>query len=139
MASVKKELIIEVPVENIWAIIRDFAAGPVRMAPGYAVDSKLVGPDTRVVDFANGSNLRERLVTIDDDDRRFVYSIIGGSVTPEHNNATMQVFPHGDGHSRFVWIHDVLPAEVAEAFSAGMDEGLRSFKQSQEGVAASPS
>ncbi|WP_405165637.1 SRPBCC family protein [Nocardia sp. NBC_01499] len=132
MASVKKELIVEVPVENIWAIIRDFAGGPVRMAPGYAVDSKLVAPDTRVVDFANGSTLRERLVTIDDDERRFVYSIIGGSVTPEHNNATMQVFPHGDGHSRFVWIHDVLPAELAEAFGAGMDEGLRSFKQTQE-------
>ncbi|MFD6163021.1 SRPBCC family protein [Nocardia sp. NPDC060256] len=134
MASVKKELIIEVPAENIWAIIRDFAAGPVRMAPGYAIDSKLDGPDTRVVDFANGTTLRERLVTIDDDEQRFVYSIIGGSVTPEHNNATMQVFPHGDGHSRFVWIHDVLPAELAQAFDAGMDEGLRTFKQAQESV-----
>ncbi|MEU7138733.1 SRPBCC family protein [Nocardia sp. NPDC046473] len=136
MASVKKELVIEVPAENIWAIIRDFAAGPVRMAPGYAIDCKLVGPDTRVVDFANGTTLRERLVTIDDDEQRFVYSIIGGSVTPEHNNATMQVFPLGDGRSRFVWIHDVLPAELAQAFDAGMDEGLRTFKQAQEGVAS---
>ncbi|MFI6998183.1 SRPBCC family protein [Nocardia sp. NPDC050175] len=134
MASVKKELIIEVPAEDIWAIIRDFAAGPVRMAPGYAIDSKLVDPDTRVVDFADGTTLRERLVTIDDDEQRFVYSIIGGSVTPEHNNATMQVFPHGDGHSRFVWIHDVLPAELAQAFESGMDEGLRTFKQAQESV-----
>ncbi|MFF3223389.1 SRPBCC family protein [Nocardia suismassiliense] len=132
MASVKKELIIEAPAEQIWAIIRDFVAGPVRMAPGFATDSKLDGQDVRVVEFANGSTLRERLITLDEDERRFVYSIIGGSVTPAHNNASMQVFPHGDAHTRFVWRHDVLPAELAEAFSPGMDEGLRVFKQTQE-------
>ncbi|WP_069160030.1 SRPBCC family protein [Nocardia altamirensis] len=132
MASVKKELVLDASSEDIWAIIRDFAAGPVRMAPGYAVDSKLDGPDIRVVDFAGGAVARERLVTIDDDARRFVYSIVGGSVTPAHNNASMQVFPHGDGQSRFVWIHDVLPDELAAPLAAGMDAGLRAFEQTRK-------
>ncbi|MFI9404464.1 SRPBCC family protein [Nocardia sp. NPDC052316] len=132
MASVKRELIIEAPAEQIWAVIRDFVAGPVRMAPGFATESKLDGQDIRVVEFADGSTLRERLITLDEDERRFVYSIIGGSVTPAHDNASMQVFPHGEAHTRFVWRHDVLPAELAEAFSAGMDEGLRVFKQTRE-------
>ncbi|MET8122077.1 hypothetical protein [Micromonospora sp. NPDC005189] len=26
-----------------------------------------------------------------------------------HDNASMQVFDQRDGHSRLVWIHDVLP------------------------------
>jgi hypothetical protein len=67
-----------------------------------------------------------------------VYSIVGGSVTPTHNNASMQVFPHENG-SRFVWIHDVLPDELAETFGASMEHGLQVFEQTVESaVAAKP-
>lgn len=92
--------------------------------------SALAEPGYRVVDFADGSVLRERLVVIEENERRFVYSIVGGSVTPEHNNACMQVFPHGDGQTRFVWTHDVLPDALAEPFGAAMDNGLAVFGRS---------
>ncbi|WP_433597967.1 hypothetical protein ACQPXH_19465 [Nocardia sp. CA-135953] len=41
----------------------------------------------------------------------------------------MQVFPHADG-SRFVWIHDALPYDLADAFGAAMEHGLQVFEQS---------
>ncbi|MEU4317299.1 hypothetical protein AB0F85_02770 [Nocardia fluminea] len=44
----------------------------------------------------------------------------------------MQVFPHGEGHSRFVWIHDVQPDDLAVPMGAAMRHGLTIFKQTME-------
>lgn len=51
---------------------------------------------------------------------------------PAHDNASMQVFPHGEGHSRFVWIHDVQPDDLAVPMGAAMRHGLTIFKQTME-------
>ncbi|MFI7665306.1 SRPBCC family protein [Nocardia sp. NPDC049526] len=131
MGSVTREIIIEAPAEELWAIIGDFAQGPERMAPGFVTGSTLDGPDLRIVTFANGTVLHERFIALDEAERRIVFSIVGGSVTPGHDNSSMQVFPHADG-SRFVWIHDTLPHELADAFGASMEHGLQVFKQSVE-------
>lgn len=136
MAMIKRELILDAPVEDVWAVIGDFARGPIRMAPGFVTGIELPAPDLRIVTFVNESVLHERFITLDNNEHRFVYSIVGGSVTPEHNNASMQVFPHDNGRSRFVWIHDVLPHELAEGFGPGMDAGLNVFKATMEGAAA---
>ncbi|MFQ6397263.1 SRPBCC family protein [Nocardia sp. KC 131] len=133
MGSVKKEIVVEATVEDVWAIIGDFDQGPIRMAPGFVTECRLDGPGVRVATFVNGTVLRERLIALDEVQRRFVYSIVGDSVTPKHNNASMQVFPHDSG-SRFVWIHDVLPDELAVAFGASMDQGLEVFKRTVEGA-----
>jgi len=138
MGSVEKEIIIEAPAEDVWAIIGDFAAGPIRMAPGFVTDSTLDGPDLRIVTFENGTVLHERFIALDETQRRIVFSIVGGSVTPAHDNSSMQVFQHADG-SRFVWIHDTLPHELADAFGASMEHGLSVFKQTVESaVVAEP-
>lgn len=132
MASVQKEIIIDADPAAAWAIISDFIDGPVRMAPGFVTDSRLDEPDVRVVTFANGTVLRERLIALDNDLRRLVFSIIGGTMQPTHDNASMQVLPHGDGGSRFVWIHDVQPDDLTISMGAGMDDGLNIFKQTVE-------
>lgn len=132
MASVHKEIIIDADPAAVWAIINDFTDGPVRMAPGFATDSRLDEPDVRVVTFADGTVVRERLIALDDQLRRLVYSVIGGTMQPAHDNASMQVVPHGDGRSRFVWIRDVRPDELTIPMAAGMDQGLNIFKQALE-------
>ncbi|MBO2456874.1 SRPBCC family protein [Actinomadura violacea] len=132
MASVHKEIIIDADPAAVWAIISDFTDGPARMAPGFVTDSRLDEPDVRVVTFADGTVLRERLITLDDEPRRLVYSVIGGTTQPEHDNASMQVVPHGEGRSRFLWIHDVRPDDLTAAMGAGMDHGLNIFKQTVE-------
>ncbi|MEV1245590.1 SRPBCC family protein [Nonomuraea sp. NPDC050022] len=134
MASVQKEIIIDADPAAVWEIISDFTDGPVRMAPGFVTDSRLDEhePDVRVVTFADGTVLRERLIALDEEPRRLVFSVIGGTMQPDHDNASMQVIPRGDGGSRFIWIHDVRPDDLALPMGAGMDHGLSVFKRTVE-------
>ena len=82
MASVRTEISIDAPVAHVWEVIGDFGGGTKRMAPGYVVDSRLAADDTRVVRFANGMVARERLVAVDDEQRRVVYAVVGDTLRP---------------------------------------------------------
>jgi hypothetical protein len=81
-----------------------------RLVPGFALDARLDGAD-RIVTFFNGAVLRERLVDLDDEARRLVWSIVDGPYT--QHNASTQVVADGQGGTRFVWIADLLPNELA--------------------------
>lgn len=94
MASISKEIVIESSAEDVWEVIGDFDAGPSRMAPGFVLDTRVEG-DCRVVTFADDSVVRERRVSVDHDTRRIVYAVVGGSVRPVHDNASMQVVADG--------------------------------------------
>ncbi|RDI54374.1 SRPBCC family protein [Nocardia mexicana] len=132
MASVYKEIVIQAPPEQVWAVLADFAEGPVRMAPGFVTESRVESPDTRVVTFSNGTVVHERRITLDEGARRFVYSVYGGTVPIEHDNASWQVFPEGEGGTRFVWSRDLLPDALAEPFGASMEYGMKVFKETME-------
>ena len=66
----------------------------------------------RTVTFAKGLVAREQIVTIDDENRRVVYGIVGGR--PTHHNAFFQVFPGPDGKTSVLWVTDLLPDDVRE-------------------------
>ncbi|MGI5290524.1 SRPBCC family protein [Nonomuraea polychroma] len=132
MASVTKEIMIAAHPDKAWEAIGDFAGGPVRMAPGFVTDSTLDGADVRIVTFTGGMVLRERLITVDHADKRLVYSVIGDSAKPVHDNATIQVLTSDGGHSKIVWTHDVLPAELAVEWGVGMAHVLELFKKTLE-------
>ena len=134
MASVQKEIVIDADPADVWGVISDFADGPVRMAPGFVINSKLEEPEIRIATFSDGTVARERRVALDDQSRRLAYSVIGGTMAPTHDNASMQVFPHSDGRSRFVWIHDVQPDDLATAMGVAMEHGLGIFKQTMEAI-----
>ncbi|WP_040825011.1 SRPBCC family protein [Nocardia jiangxiensis] len=122
MATVRTEFEIAADAADIWAVIRRFDTGPLRMAPGFVTDCTADG-DHRRVTFADGTVVHERLVSVDEDRMRVAYSVVGSDVTPEHDNAVMQVVPLGPGRSRFVWLRDLLPAEMGEGFLAAMRAG----------------
>src|SRR4051794_31047876 len=107
MASIQKEIIIDADPTDVWDALRDFGALHTRLVPGFVTDTKLDG-DARIVTFANGSVAREVLVDIDDNRRRLVYA----------------------GRSRFVWIADVLPNEVAPYMNSQMDLGAAAMQKS---------
>ncbi|MEV0698426.1 SRPBCC family protein [Saccharopolyspora sp. NPDC050389] len=131
MASVQRELLIEATAEEVWSVIRDFGGGPDRMAPGF-VSSTSLEDDVRIVTFTDGTVARERLVTIDEEARRIVYAVIGDTLQPVHDNSSMQVLPEGTDHSRLVWIHDVLPDDLAKPLAAAMEQGFAVIKQTLE-------
>ena len=83
-----------------------------------------------MVTFGNGVVARELIVDIDDDARRLVWAVVGGRMT--HHNASAQVFADGDGRTRFVWIADLLPHEVAPGIATMMEQGLAVIKRTLE-------
>ena len=129
MASIRKEVLIDVAPDEVWAAVRDIGAVHTRLAVGFVTDCRLDG-DARIVTFANGLVAREPIVTIDDAERRLVWSAVGGRLT--HYNASAQVFDAGGGRSRFVWIADLLPNEMAPAVEAMIGQGIAAIKRTLE-------
>ena len=123
MASISREVVIESSAATVWEVIGDFAGGPSRMAPGFVVDTR-VEDDCRVVTFADGTVARERRVGVDHDTRRIVYAVVGGSVVPDHDNASMRVEADGERRCRLVWVRDVLPDELAAPMAEAMSRGI---------------
>jgi hypothetical protein len=75
-ASIQKEIVVDAKPAEVWDAIRDYGAVHKRIAAGFVVDCRLDG-DARVVTFANGTVVREILVSVDDTARRLVYSVVG--------------------------------------------------------------
>jgi len=134
MASIRKEVLIRSSADDVWKVIGDFGAGPSRMAPGYVVDTRIDG-DCRIVTFADGTVARERFVAVDDDARRVVYAVVGDDLRPEHDNASMEVIADEEHGCRLVWIHDVLPDDLAAPIEAAMTRGVAVIKQTLESQA----
>jgi hypothetical protein len=127
MALLRTEISIAATPADVWDVIRDFGAGPSRMAPGFVVGCE-ADADLRVVTFADGTVVHERLVALDDGERRITYSVVGGSVRPDRDIAQMQVLPDRGG-CRFVWTRDLLPDELGPGFQAAMDRGAEVIRQ----------
>jgi hypothetical protein len=76
--------------------------------------------------------VREVLVDLDDGVRRLVWSVVEGPYS--HHNGAAQVLAHGD-RTRFVWIADFLPNELAGRTAEAMEQGMRVIKQTLESAA----
>ena len=110
MASIQKEIIIDASPDHVWDALRDLGALHTRLVPDFVTDTKLDG-DARIVTFANGTGAREILVDCEDAKGRLVYAIVSERI--KQQSAFAQVFAERDGRTRFVWIADVMPNEIA--------------------------
>ena len=97
MASIRKEIRVRASVEQAWDAMRDIGALHTRLVPGFVTDTQLDG-DTRIVTFANGNKVRERIVALDDDARRLVWSATGDLL--KHHNGAAQIEQGKDGRTR---------------------------------------
>ena len=129
MASIHREISIDVSPEAAWDALRDLGALHTRLVPGFVVDTKLE-PGARTVTFGNGIVAREIIVDVSEPARRVAWSSVGGVMT--HHNASAQVFPEGTG-TRFVWIADLLPDAVAPQIAGMIDMAMPIIKKTLEG------
>jgi hypothetical protein len=129
MATLSKQIAVDSSAANVWSAIRDFSQVHTRVAPGFLTRLEMDKGD-RVLTFFNGLEARERLVTVDDEQCRLVYSVVEGR--PTHYNAAVQVFPEGDGRSRVIWTIDVLPNELGPTIGGMMEHALPIMKKTLE-------
>jgi len=129
MATNRRELHLDIPADKAWAAVRDFGQVHTRVAPGFLTDLRMDGGD-RIVTFFNGLVARERLVTLDDADKRFVYTIVEGQAS--HYAAAVQILADGPATSRLVWTIDFLPDELAPALAGMIDHALPFMKKTLE-------
>lgn len=134
MASVRKEIHIGVGPAAAWDAVRDFGAVHERLAAGFVVDARREGDD-RVVTFASGATARERLVDLDDDLHRLVYTVVEGPLGATHHQASVEVLDSEDGSSgsRLIWVTDVLPHELAPSIDGLMGQGAAAITRALAG------
>ncbi|MFI9787620.1 SRPBCC family protein [Kitasatospora sp. NPDC051984] len=128
MATIHRETLLDTAPDTGWAALRDWGSVHHRLAPGYVTDTR-VEDDIRVVTFADGTVVHELIVSLDDDTRRIAYTVIGGSLTPAHHHASMQIRPETGGRSRFVWTTDVRPATLADPIAGMVDQGIEAIRR----------
>ena len=131
MATIRKEVLIEAHPDAVWDAVRDVGAVHTRVAPGFLTGCRMEeAPLARVVTFANGLEARELIVDVDDAARRLAWAVVGGRMS--HHNASMQIFAESAGHTRAVWIADLLPNELAPVIAGMIEQGLAAMKKTLE-------
>jgi carbon monoxide dehydrogenase subunit G len=128
VATVKKEVLTRAHPDQVWDAIRDVGALHTRLVPGFVTHTELE-PGGRIVTFADGSTVREPIVTLDDEARRLVWTVEGGRTT--HYNGAVEVHAQAGG-TRVVWQSDFLPDEVRPDIDRAMDAGARAMRVALE-------
>jgi carbon monoxide dehydrogenase subunit G len=133
MATIRKTILIDARPETVWSALRDVGALHTRLAPGFVTDVKMEESDgqrARVVTFGNGVVAREIIVSVEEEERRVVWSAVGGRMT--HHNAAAQVFAEGPKGTRFVWTADLLPDAIAPVIEGMIEQGMKAIKAAME-------
>jgi hypothetical protein len=130
MASISKRIALTSPVEEVWSALRDWGALHERLAVGFVTDTRREGED-RIVTFFEGTVLRERLVTLDEESRRLVWSIVDGPYS--HHNGVAHLHEDEAGGTLFVWDADLLPDAAAPRTAQMMEAGLAAIKRTLDG------
>jgi uncharacterized membrane protein len=129
VASVRREIVVDVPIEQVWDAVRDYGALHERLAAGFAIATRLEGDD-RIVTFANGAVFRERLISSDDEAHRLAWTIVDGPWT--HHNGAVELFAEPEARTRLVWTTDMLPDDVAAETEPTIDAAMPLIKATLE-------
>jgi uncharacterized protein YndB with AHSA1/START domain len=132
MASIRKEIRIDAPVERVWDALRDVGALHTKLVPGFVKDTHMEG-QTRVVTFGNGMVAREDIVSIDPAQHRVAWAIVGQQFRHYSGAAWVEADPKGG--SRFIWTADLLPNDMAAQVDQMMTVGIAVVKQTLEASA----
>ena len=109
MATIYKEFLVNATPEFVWEAIKDVGSVHTRLANGFVTNTVLSG-DVRTVTFANGFVVKERIITVSDQQRRLAYAAVEGRAS--HHSAYLQVFDAPNNQSRVLWVTDLLPDEM---------------------------
>lgn len=132
MASIRKEIRINAPASQIWDALKDVGALHTRLVPGFVTDTRMEG-STRVVTFGNGMIVREEIVSVDPLHKRVAWAVVGEQF--RHYNGAAWVEEDPKGGSRFFWMTDLLPDDLAPPVEQMMTAGIETVKRTLEASA----
>jgi hypothetical protein len=134
MATVRQEIAIDAPADAVWDALRDWGALHRRLVPGFVTATAVEGDD-RLVTFFDGTVARERLVDLDEERRRLVWSVVDGPMT-HHNAAARVVAGPEAGTCVLIWTADFLPHDVAPRMRELIAAGARAMQRALAGSAS---
>jgi hypothetical protein len=125
--SVRREVRINRPADEIWAIVGD----PGRVQEWFTgIDSSTVDGTARVVTTGSGLAMPEEIVTNDPILRRFQYRITAG-MFKEHLS-TIDVIDLGDGTTLVMYAADADPAVMALIIAGAAGSALLELRDRME-------
>ena len=131
MASIYKEITINVDLLSVWDAVRDVGNVHTRFVPGYAAKTSING-DTRILTMSNGNIVKELIIDIDEHNYRLSYAVKETQMPITYHHASFQVFHEGENSSRLVWITDILPHKLEPEVRIRVDRGAMVIKQTLE-------
>ena len=129
MATIYKEFLVSATPQFVWDAIKDVGSVHTRLAQGFVTNTELVG-DVRTVTFVNGFIVKERIITVSDQQYRLAYTSVEGRAS--HHNAYLQVFAAPNGQSRVLWVTDLLPDEMQGPIEQMVELGSTAMAQTLE-------
>jgi carbon monoxide dehydrogenase subunit G len=128
-ASVRREVRIARPADDVWAIVGD----PARLHQWFpGIDECSVDGTTRVIVTRSGIPIPEEILTVDRLQRRFQYRITAPMVR-EHVS-TIDVHDLGDSTSLVVYAVDADPATMALIIGGAAGNALQHLRDLMEGA-----
>jgi NADPH:quinone reductase-like Zn-dependent oxidoreductase len=129
--QVRRSTIIDAPIDEVWAVLRDFngharwhpAVAESRIEDGRAADEAGCVRRFRLTD---GGELREQLLTLSDRDRRFSYCILDAPIPLIDYVANVSLKPVTDGNRTYwEWSSSfAAPEDRAAELAALVGEGI---------------
>lgn len=132
MASIISTLSTAAALDDVWDAIRDVGALHTRLVPGFVVATGLADGIRRVT-FANGMEVVEPIVSVDDEHHRLVWTVQSG--VSRHYNGALHATAGAAGGTEVTWTVDVLPDELAPTIAANMDAGMAAMQRSLDQLA----
>jgi hypothetical protein len=130
MASIRKQVEVEVDAAKAWAALR--SVGEAHKVFGPVLADARLDRDMRTATFGNGMVVHERILDVDDERRRVAYTVTDAPGVAYHH-ASMEVIDRGAGKCGFVWITDVFPPEATSMLAPMIDAGAKALKSNLEG------
>ena len=114
LGSIRHEIRIRRPADEVWALVGD----PTRLPEWFpGIDACTVEGTTRVITLGSGLPMPEEILVVDPVQRRFQYRITAPMF--RHHRGTIDVIDLGDGTSLVVYSTEADPRTMALTIGGG--------------------
>lgn len=124
MGSVRRHAVVASSADAVWA----FIGRPEALHEWFPTSSTRVEGDKRWVTLPSGIVFEEQILLVDNDLRRFQYSIINNPLIT-HHLGTVDVIALADDRCIVIYGTDIEPEVLGLAIGAAAGDGLRTLQE----------